>query len=482
MTLLTKSKYMSGTQCQKLLFFIKENLLPEPTLADQHKFNQGAIFEQQAHKLFTNTKTIQTEDFLKNIQESKEALLTKKTLFEAGFTIDDLYIRTDVLEPNNNGFNLYEIKSSNDTKPEHIEDLAFQKYVLEKKGIKIKKYSVIHANKEYTKKGEIDPKKLCTTDDVTEDVNKVKGMDEAARRSKRTLLLQKAPDVPIGKHCNSPYACPFKDKCWDYLPKNNIFSLSSWRTYWKLFDDNILDIKDIPDETKLTDKDQVIREAALNNKPYIAKEHIKNFIKRLHYPLYHFDFETFQTAVPLFDNSRPWQQIPFQYSIHIEHKNKTVEHKEFLSDSKTDPRPALLKQLKGDLHGEGDIIVFNKSFEITRLKEMTNDFPEHEPWINDVIARIVDLAVPFKNCYYYHPEMQGSYSLKKVLPALTKGSYDNLAINNGGDASAQFFYSHIKPELKNKEEIRKDLFRYCALDTEGMIWILDSLEKMVDMD
>jgi hypothetical protein len=483
--LLTKSKYMSGLQCQKLLYFIKENKTPEATLADQHIFNQGAEFEIQAHKLFTNTLTLKTDNFLENIQQSKEALTKNtpeginKTLFEAGFTVDDLYIRVDVLEPNGKGFNLYEIKSSSEAKPEHIEDLAYQKYVLEKKGIQIKKCFVIHANKKYMRKGKLEPKELCTTENVTDAVKEVKCIEGAIKESKQTLFLQQAPDVPIGKHCNKPYGCPMKDVCWNYLPKNNVFILRNHHTYWKLFNDNILDMKDMPKTTKLNDKDQVISQSHLTKKKYIAKEHIKSFLKKLKYPLYHFDFETFQTVVPLFTNSKPWQQIPFQYSLHIEHEDKTIEHREFLSDTDNDPRPALLKQMKEDLQGDGDIIVFNKSFEITRLKEMSEDFPEHKEWIQDIIPRIVDLAIPFQQCYYYDTAMEGSYSLKAVLPALTGKSYKNLEISNGGDASAQFFYSHIKDELKDKEKIRKHLLEYCSLDTEAMILILDELKKVV---
>lgn len=477
MTLLTKSKYMSGLQCQKLLYFIKEKKTPEPTLADQHTFNQGYEFEQEAHKLFTNTLTIKTDNFLENLSKTKEALSQNNVLFEAGFTIDDLYIRVDVLEPNGNGFNLYEIKSSNKTKPEHIEDLAYQKYVLEKKGITIKKCSVIHANKDYTRKGNIEPKQLCTIENVTEQVKNVKGIEGAIKESKHTLFLHKAPDVPIGKQCNKPYLCSMKDVCWKYLPKNNVFIMRNHYTYWKLFNDGILDMKDIPKNTKLSDKDQVISESHLKKKTYIAKEHIKNFIKKLHYPLYHFDFETFQTVVPLFNNSKPWQQIPFQYSLHIEEENGTIQHKEFLSNTNNDPRPELLKQMKEDLKGEGDIVVFNKSFEITRLKEMARDFPEHNEWIQDTIPRIVDLAIPFQQCYYYDTKLEGSYSLKAVLPALTKKSYKELTINNGGNASAQFFYSHIKEELKHKDTIRKNLLKYCSLDTEAMILILTSLKN-----
>jgi hypothetical protein len=480
MSLLTKSKYMSGLQCTRLLWFANKKQLPEVTLADQHKFNQGAEFEKYAHKLFEDAINLSKFSFADNLKHSKESLEKNKVLFEAGFTIDDLYIRSDVLEPHKDGFNLYEIKSTNDYKPEHIEDLAYQKCVLEKKGIKIYKCSVIHLNKEFKKQGKIDPKKLCKIDDLTEEVKAVKGIEGAIKEFKNTLIQIKAPEVPIGKHCNKPYECPLKDDCWNYLPKNNIFLLTNWRVYWKLFEEGVLDLKDIPRETKLTDKDSVILESTLDNERYVSLEHIKHFLKSLNYPLYHFDFETFMTAVPIFDNSKPWQQIPFQYSLHIEQEDGNVEHREFLADSDKDPRISMLKQMKKDLEGTGDIIVFNKSFEITRLKEMADDFPEHKEWINDLIPRIIDLALPFQKYYYYDPKQKGRYSIKAVLPAITGKGYKNLEINSGGDASVRFFYSHIKPELKHKDKIRANLLKYCCLDTEGMIWIIDELRKIIN--
>ena len=479
MTLLTKSKYMSGLQCTKLLWHANRKELPEPTLTDQHKFNQGSEFEKYAHNLFENTINLSNYSFVDNLKYSKEHLNDGKTIFEAGFTIDDLYIRADILQPHKDEYMLYEIKSTNDYKDEHIEDLAYQKYVLGKKGIKIYKTFVIHLNKDFKKKGEINPKELCKVDDLTEEVNNIKGIEGAIRELKNTLMKIESPKVSIGKHCNKPYDCPLKPICWDYLPENNIFLLTNWRVYWKLFEEGILDLKDIPKNTKISDVDSVIIESTLKNKIYNSKEHIKHFLKSLNYPLYHFDFETFQTAVPIFNNSKPWQQIPFQYSVHIEQEDGSVEHKEFLAESDDDPRIEMLKQMKKDLDGTGDIIVFNKSFEITRLKEMAEDFPEHKDWIDDVIPRIIDLALPFQKYYYYDPKQKGKYSIKSVLPVLTEKSYENLIINNGGDASAQFFYSHIKNELNNKQEIRKNLFKYCSLDTEGMIWIIKELKNSI---
>jgi len=209
-----------------------------------------------------------------------------------------------------------------------------------------------------------------------------------------------------------------------------------------------------------------------------SKEHIKHFLLSLNYPLFHFDFETFDTAVPIFDKSRPYQKIPFQYSLHIEQEEGSIEHKEYLAEGNSDPRLALLEQMKIDLAGTGDIIVFNKSFEISVMRKLAEDFPEHDEWLQKAIGRIVDLADVFRPFYYYNPSQKGSYSIKQVLPAITGKSYSELEINNGGDASMMYFYSHILSKLENKGEIRKNLLKYCCLDTEGMVWIVEKLRKL----
>jgi len=292
------------------------------------------------------------------------------------------------------------------------------------------------------------------------------------------LNMENPPDIHLSMQCNKPYVCSLKSECQNDLPEYNVLQLTNWRVYWKLMEEGIEDIKDIPEGTKLSPKDQIVIKS-LENSPIVSKEHIKHFLLSLHYPLYYFDFETFDTAVPIYDGSRPYQKIPFQYSLHIVQKDGSIEHKEFLADGDEDPRQKLLEQMKIDLNGTGDIVVFNQSFEVNVLKKLAEDFPEHKDWIEQALTRIVDLAVPFRSFYYYDKSQKGSYSLKKVLPAVTGKSYDELEIENGGDASMLYFYSHIRPKLENKEEIRRNLIKYCCLDTEGMVWIVDRLKKII---
>ncbi len=474
MAQLTKSLFMSGQQCPRLLWYSYRKELPEIPLSDKHKFAQGREFEKYVKMLFpdgVDLKELRNEE---NIRETKKLIEQKKTIFEAGIVYRDLFLKADIFQPNEDGWDLIEIKASTKVKPEHIPDLAFQKFVCEKARLKIKRCFVCFLNKEYVRKGKINPQELVSKKEVTEKVNLIDDVEQDSGKYIKFVEQENAPEIAISKNCNNPYHCPLKEECWKTLPENNVLQLTNWRVYWKLFDDGILDIKDIPESTKLTDKDRVIKEAIENNKIAVSKEHIKHFLKSLHYPLYHLDFETFDTAVPIFDKSRPWQKIPFQYSLHIQHEDNEVEHFEFLAEGGEDPRPALLENLRPQIGNSGAVIVFNKTFEINVLKKLAEDFSEHKDWIENVLGRIIDLALPFQRFYYYNPKQKGSYSIKKVLPSITGKSYSELEIDDGQDASMQFFYSSIKHELTNPEEIKRNLLEYCCLDTRASAIIIET--------
>jgi len=473
--MLTKSKFMNGLQCSRLMWFANKKQLPEITLSDKHKFAQGSDFEKYVKLTFPEGVDLAGMKFDENLEKTQELIKNKKIIFEAGFQVEDYFVRSDVLEPNGDGWNLYEIKSSTSIKPQHIPDLAFQKFICEKAGLIIKDCFVIVLNKEFVKNGEIDPVKLIYTEEVTQQVNNYIDVEEKAKAFITIINSENVPPITISSNCNKPYSCPLKSECWGTLPKHNVLELTNWRLYWKLFNDGVIEIKDIPNDVQLSDKDQIIYETVTTGLTYKSKEHIKHFLNALNYPLYHFDFETFDTAVPIFNKSKPWQKIPFQFSLHIEQENGETEHHEFLAEGNDDPRPKLLEKMKEVMGTTGDVVVFNQSFEIGRLKELAEDFPEYKEMIQNVLDRIVDLLIPFKKFHYYNPEQKGSASIKKVLPAVTERSYSELEINNGAEASMLFFYSHIKPELENKNEIRENLLKYCGLDTEGMVWIIKEL-------
>jgi len=202
----------------------------------------------------------------------------------------------------------------------------------------------------------------------------------------------------------------------------------------------------------------------------------------LKYPLYCVDFETFAAAVPVYDGTRPYQNVPFQFSVHMVRKpGLEPEHHSYLGDGSIDPRPAFLAELKKTIGPVGSVVVYYEPFEKARLTELARDFPEYGDWINGILKRIVDLIKPFKDFSYYHPLQMGSASLKQVLPALTDLSYDELEIMDGSTASIKFMdaaFGDIPDE--DREKIFTDLLSYCRQDTSGMIEILRRLEQAVD--
>jgi hypothetical protein len=450
--LINKSKYMRGQQCPKLLWLYNRNKLPEPTLIAKHRFNQGHILEGYVKKLFPNGIDLKDiRDIDDNFAKTEELIKERKTIFEAGIKVEYLYLKADILEPDGDGWNLYEIKAPAKVKPEHYSDLAFQKYVCIKAGLKVDKCFVFHLNNKYVKNGEIRPEELIVKSDVTKKVDSVKGVDENIKKYLEIIQSVKEPVAKKSKNCAKPYECPIKKECWSDLPKHNVFEISSKTAAWELYNAGHVEIQDIPSDFELASEDHVIVDACNENKPYISECNVKNFMDSLNYPLYYLDFETFDTAVPIYDGSRPNQKIPFQYSLHIQHEDGKIDHFEFLNEDNADPRPKLLKSLEDQIGKYGNVVVFYKPFETTILKYLKEDFPEHRDWLENVINRIIDLASPFEHFDFYHPLQEGSWSIKKVLPAIMgRDYYSELEINDGEDASILYFYSHIEPRFIKK--------------------------------
>ncbi|MFC1742121.1 DUF2779 domain-containing protein [Nanoarchaeota archaeon] len=488
MPLLTKSKYLNGLQCPKYMWtaFNDKDKLPEIDEATQYRFDQGHMIGQMAKQWFPDGIDIKEDDFIKNIHETKAALSKRKPVFEAGIRFEDLYSRADILSPvGEDEWDIIEVKSATKVKDVNIHDLSFQKHVYHKFGLKIRKCFLMHINSDYVRQGELDYKQLLAMDDVTDQVEEaIEGIEQRITEMFNTINFPTCPDTPIGKQCTDPYPCPLiPDLCWASLPEDSVFDLYyGGKKSWDLYDQGILSIKDIPDDYDLNDKQQVQMQSTKTGQVFTNPGMIKEFLDNIRYPLYFLDFETINPAVPLYDNSHPYQQIPFQFSLHIVTKDDVTgkpitDHKEFLHLESTDPRPAFMAALKENLGTEGSIIAFNQSFETGRIRDAAQVWPEYQNWYDNLIPRFMDLMIPFKAFHYHDPKQKGSNSLKAVLPALTGKGYDGLDIADGGDASLKYqeLQNNKKLTAAEKEKIRVDLLKYCGLDTEGMIWILEKL-------
>lgn len=485
--LLSKSKYLAGLQCPKLLWIQinQPDDIPEPDTITQYIFDQGHLVGEYAKKLFPVGIDIPHDDFMGNVAATKQLLAEKKPLFEAGILSGRIYCRLDILNPvNEDEWDIIEIKSGTSVKEVYINDVSFQKFCCEKAGLKIRHCRLGFINNQYVKNGEINPKELFILEDISAQVEEVSESIEERVFNLLTVISNKAcPEMTIGQHCLAPYECPLRAECWGFLPENSVFDLRGGKTkQFSLFEHGISAIKDIPNDIPLSRQQQIQRECVTTGSVHVEKEEIRQFLNKLKYPLHYLDFETVGPAIPVYDGTRPYQDMPFQFSLHIVRNDVSAPvHHSFLADGMEDPRPQILLELQRLLGSEGSVIAYNAGFEEGVLKELVEAFPEYTDWLEGILPRMVDLLFPFTNFHYYNASQKDTASLKKVLPAVTGKGYEEMGIGAGMDASIA--YGRIMYGNATEEEIAKvraDLLKYCKLDTEGMIWVVDKLRELSD--
>ena len=481
-SILSKTNFLYGQQCHKYLWTLLHDpqSVPAPDAATQFVFDQGHDVGALAQKLFPNGISMPTNDFSANCRVTRENLGGDRPLFEAGILAGHVYCRLDVLNPAGDGsWDIIEVKSATSVKDVNILDVAFQRFCCLSAGLKIRSCKLAYINNKYVRQGEIDPKQLFIVEDITARVDEASaGLGEKVEEVLAVMSQQQCPEKEIGQHCTDPYECPLQPVCWAFLPEHSVFDL-----YWagkkrfELYENGVLHIKDIPSGFVLNPKQQIQISCVNSGEPHIDKTGIKTFLDSLKYPIFFLDFETFGTAIPMFDGTRPYQQIPFQFSLHVVFDNDdgTLQFG-YLADGAEDPRPKLAAELKELLRDSGSIVAYYAPFEKQVLEDLAVALPQYRAWVDGLQGRIVDLLKPFSNFHYYHPGQKGSASLKKVLPALTGISYEGLAINDGKLAGVAYMaatYGNASEEERKK--IRQDLQQYCGQDTGGMVEIINKL-------
>ena len=488
--LLSKSSFIKGLQCEKHLYLYKYHYNEMDELSETQKavFKRGTNVGLLAQQLFPGGVIAAEGDppnYEKAISKTKVLIENgNKIIYESAFLFDQVLSIADIVVLEQDGIKVYEVKSSTSISETYINDAALQYYVISNLGFTIKDFSIIYINNQYVRKGKLNLNDLFNTESVIEFILPLqKSVKENISRFKKVLARRKIPDIDIGEHCHNPYACAFFNYCRKHIPENSIFDFSGMRLSkkYELYMSGIISFDDVTDDISLNKNNLLQLDIYKSNKTKIDKKAIGDFVSDLEYPLYFMDFESFQPSVPLFDNSKPYQQIPFQYSV-FKKKSKTSEaaHFEFLAEPGIEPRKKFIEKLLQDTEESGDVIAYNKTFEITRLNEIARDFPEYETDIQKLISRIKDLMVPFQKKYYYAPEMKGSYSIKAVLPALVPElSYDELTINEGGLASIAYESLLTETDLMVMAEVKQQLLEYCKLDTFGMLKILERLQSLI---
>ena len=486
--ILSKSTFVRGCQCTKSLYLYKHQPKLRAEISDQQQaiFDQGTSIGELAQKLFpggVDASPATPFEFQKSVVLTQRLISEgHKIIYEAAFQFDGVLCAIDILIQKNKKWYAFEVKGSNSVKDQFILDAALQYFVITNSGILLADISIIHLNKEHVRKGELSIKELFSTESVLENVKSQQDfISQKVEALKFMLQQKKIPDVKIGEHCFTPYDCDFIDHCWEKVPKeNSVFSLVRiGQKAFDLMEEGIMHLDDIPDDFPLYPSTLFQLEHYKSGKEFIERDEIKNFLEQFTYPLHFFDFETYMPAVPAFDNSRPYQQIPFQYSLHVlQDRKKKTKHFEFLGDGVIDPREALINRMINDLGSTGSIIAYSKSFEQSRINDLARDFPKYSKQLLSITERFIDLAKPFQNKWYYHPAFEGLYSIKVVLPVVVPElSYQSLDIQEGGTAS--LVYSQLRYQPKQTQILqRKQLLEYCKLDTLAMVKILEKLNMI----
>ena len=476
--MLSKSKYTSGLSCPRLLWMLVNapEKIPPVDEATQARFDVGHEVGALAKQLHPDG--VEIERNADSLKTTQDLLKKRKPLFEATFAHKNAYCKADLLIPHGKDeWALIEVKSSTEVKDEHLEDVAFQYYALTGAGIKLHKIFVMVLNNEYVFDGKLDLKQLLAMHDVTEDAITKSEEVEGNVENMLEIVKGKCPKPKLGSECKEPKDCHVCAPDLEGIELAELYYFG--KKAWPLINQGITAFNNIPADVKVGPKQQIQIDAVEKGKPHIEVKAIKNFLKAFKEPITCLDFETINPGIPLFIGTKPYQQIPFQFSAHIIEKGK-VKHVEVLADAKGDPRKEFLEGLK-QLPKEGSYLAFNSSFEKRILHDLAEAFPKEAKWITQIIDRMDDLATPFREFWYYHPNQHGSYSIKSVLPSMTGKGYEGMDIAEGG-AAIRAFTTLLKDGLSAKEvkKIRDDLLKYCGRDTEGMVEVLKALREAID--
>lgn len=486
---LSKSKYCKAKQCNKALWLLKNNPKVATQIDNQAILDNGTEVGELARGIFGEYINVEyNEDLSIMIKQTTELLNNAPNIItEASFNYNNNFCSIDILKNDVDGLEIYEVKSSTAVKDIYLDDISYQVYVLIKLGYHIKKASIVYLNGQYVRQGDLDLNKLFNIEDVTEIAfNKQDEIQNKLTEIEEYMKKEIEPKQDIDKNCFKPYKCEFWEYCTRYLPENNIFKIREMREEQKikLYKKGIYDFKDVLNEDINPKYKQQVEFEVLNKSAILDKEGIKNFLDKLYYPLYFLDFETYQQAIPRYDGIRPYMQIPFQYSLHyIQDENSEIQHKEFLAVAGVDPRRGLAEQLVRDIPTNACVLAYNMKFEKMVIKDLATVFEDLREHLMKIYDNMQDLMIPFYERMYYCKELQGSYSIKYVLPALFPNDeqldYHKLpVVHNGSEAMSVFATLHLKSK-EEQEIIRKGLLEYCKLDTLAMVKIWEKLKEII---
>lgn len=494
MTDISKSKYVTFCQCPKALW-LKVNHPELEQIDDQTQriFEQGNVVGGLAMGLFGPFVEVKKIGANGNIDKAAmvaatQAELDKGTanICEASFFSDGLFCSVDILHKTDAGYEIYEVKSTTDPNRHlkaYCQDVAFQKYVVEQCGVKVARTFLVYLNKEYVRGKSLNTHRLFKIMNLDGQAGyEYDRVDDNLKKAAK-VLEGGEPECKLSEACSKPYDCGFFHYCSRHLPQPNVFDLYRPLGKWNLYGRGIVSFEDLKSE-KLTAIQRMQVECTLDCTERISKDGICCFLNTLSYPLYFLDFETTNPAVPAFEGTKPYQQVPFQYSLHYyDREGGTLQHKDYIDLSGNDPRRGLAEQLCRDIPKNVCVLAYNSSFEGNCIKKLAEDFPDLHDYLMCIHDNLMDLLYPFRYGCCYLPAMGGSFSIKSVLPALFPNEptldYANLSgsVHHGGQA-IEAYEKAILMNPTDKKSVEKDLLEYCQLDTFAMVKVLEKLQDL----
>lgn len=496
---LTKYPFQKGTQCSKSIWlnYYQPELKTPPSEEQRMIMDKGTEVGIVARELYPGGIDVSQNNMVYGrelFKATKLALESDKQIFyEAAFeTLDGrMNFKADIFVRCERKTKLIEVKSSTSIKaPEHILDLAFQYYVLKNSsysGPPIEVY-IAYLNNEYIRGETLDVNELFSVENVTARIIDAQVLIKNYLYQFQNILApgKSCPTVNVSEACFKPYTCSFYDHCFKDLPATTVFNISRLRKSKaaKFIEEGIVEPRDLPEKTKLSIEQWIEVNAHKTGKAKVNRKEIKEFLDTLELDCQTLwmDFESFMTPIPELKGTKSYQQICFQYCVLIKDAEGNIDRREFLAERGQDPRRSFIERLLEDTKAPGNIIVYNEVFERTRLKELAKEYPEFAGEIQNRVKRIKDLHVPFAKRYYFHPMMNGSSSIKAVLPCLVNPeelSYERLGKIKNGNMAMNMYEKLHQLSLEDQIETRRALLEYCHLDCLGMIKVVEALQNLV---
>ena len=487
MKLFSKSDFTKGCQCPKMLWMdLHHPELFDPSLQDDVILAGGDEIGEMAKYHLGNSGDVtirQTFDFGEMARETTIQLFREaRTVFEATFVYKGLVCMADCVVPRQRSWHcdVYEVKGSSHIKPYHLQDLAYQVYVIEKAGWHIDNAYLVHVNGDYRLHGFLDYDALFTDEDVTDQIRSIiaDGIDGRIADFMAAVQAADAPGIACGKHCNSPHPCGYQGTCCGHVP-GWLFSMAGIGRS-KAIELAAKGVRTADDLAgmKLTGLQRSQIDAGESGAT-VNPAKLAEFLDGIEYPVAYLDFETIQTAVPKYEGTGPWAQVPTQFSLHVLSEDGALTHAEHLAPAEGDPRRGVAEALIAAVPETGTVLAYNMSFEKTRISELAAAFDDLAPALLGINERVQDLIVPFKKGWLYLPAQQGSCSIKRVLPALFPDDpeldYHSLSgVHNGTEAISAFASLSSRP-AEEQRRVRRQLLDYCCLDTLAMVRVHEAL-------